>query len=194
MPQTFSLLSLFLPASMAWVIFFGYEYFYWKFFFPKFFTQHFFSKIFYSTFFFQNFLLNIFFPKFFFNFFFWALYSRCFLVCRANTDSMYLCCEKYDLQRAVEIGLSSRMMCEVLVFDSYCSHHTRRKKSNFFPLLHNILFIFFLHLRYFIEVLKFFSRWHLIAKCIKFFTRNTNTPIFLYDHSEASVKFVDFAY
>ena len=37
-----------------------------------------------------------------------------------------------------------------------------------------------------------FSRWQLIAKCIKF-SLEVDTPIFLYNHSEASVKFVDFA-
>ena len=37
-----------------------------------------------------------------------------------------------------------------------------------------------------------FSRCHLIAKCIKF-SLEVDTPIFLYNHSEASVKFVDFA-
>ena len=38
-----------------------------------------------------------------------------------------------------------------------------------------------------------FFRWYLIAKCIEF-RLEADTPIFLYDHSEASVKFVDFAY
>ena len=37
-----------------------------------------------------------------------------------------------------------------------------------------------------------FSRWHLIAKYIKF-SLEGDTPIFLYNHSEASVKFVEFA-
>ena len=37
-----------------------------------------------------------------------------------------------------------------------------------------------------------FSRWCLIAKCIKFWLE-VDTHIFLYNHSEASVKFVDFA-
>ena len=37
-----------------------------------------------------------------------------------------------------------------------------------------------------------FSRWYLIAKCIKFWLE-VDTPIFLYNHSEASVQFVDFA-
>ena len=37
-----------------------------------------------------------------------------------------------------------------------------------------------------------FSRWYLIEKCIKF-SLEVYTPIILYDHSEASVKFVDFA-
>ena len=37
-----------------------------------------------------------------------------------------------------------------------------------------------------------FSPWHLFAKCIKF-SLKVDTPIFLYNHSEASVKFVDFA-
>ena len=58
---------------------------------------------------------------------------------RKNGLFMYLCCEKYDMQQAVEIGLSSRVMCRALVFGSYCSHHTRRENSNFFPMMHNIL-------------------------------------------------------
>ena len=37
-----------------------------------------------------------------------------------------------------------------------------------------------------------FSRCYLIAKCIKF-GLEVDTPIFLYNHSEASVKFGDFA-
>ena len=37
-----------------------------------------------------------------------------------------------------------------------------------------------------------FSRWHLIAKYIKFWLK-IDMPIFLYNHSDASVKFVDFA-
>ena len=63
---------------------------------------------------------------------------------------------KYDIQQTVEIGLSSRDMCKVLFFGSYCSHHTRRAKFNFFPAPHNILLYFFRNLRYLIEVLEFF--------------------------------------
>ena len=37
-----------------------------------------------------------------------------------------------------------------------------------------------------------FSRWYLIAKCIKFWLE-VDTAIFLYNHSEARVKFVNFA-
>ena len=36
-----------------------------------------------------------------------------------------------------------------------------------------------------------FSRWYLITKWIKF-QPEVDIPIFLYNHSEASVKFVDF--
>ena len=36
-----------------------------------------------------------------------------------------------------------------------------------------------------------FSQWYLIAECIKFWLE-VDTPIFLYNHSEVSVKFVDF--
>ena len=32
-----------------------------------------------------------------------------------------------------------------------------------------------------------FSRWHLIAKCIKFLLE-VDTPVFLYSHSDASVN------
>ena len=37
-----------------------------------------------------------------------------------------------------------------------------------------------------------FSRWYLIAKCIKFWLK-VDTPIFLYNHNDATLKFVDFA-
>ena len=37
-----------------------------------------------------------------------------------------------------------------------------------------------------------FSRWYLIAKCTKF-QPEVDVTIFLYNHNEASVKFVDFA-
>ena len=82
--------------------------------------------------------------------------SRCLSIYRAKTDSMYLCHEKYDIQQAVGIKLSSRVMCKVLFFGSYCSHHTRREKFNFFPTPRNILLYFFRNLRYLIEVLKCF--------------------------------------
>ena len=49
--------------------------------------------------------------------------------------------EKYGMQQPIEIGLSSGVMCRVIAVGSYCSHHTRREKSNFSPLLHNILYI-----------------------------------------------------
>ena len=39
-------------------------------------------------------------------------------VYREKTDCMYLCYEKYDTQQAVEIGLSARVMCRVLVIGS----------------------------------------------------------------------------
>ena len=45
-------------------------------------------------------------------------------------------------------------------------NHTRREKSNFFPLMHNILF--FLESAIFKSSTQMFSRWDLIAKCIKF--------------------------
>ena len=41
------------------------------------------------------------------------------------------CYEKYNMQQAVEIGLPSRVI--VLVFGSYCSHHTRREKFDLSP-------------------------------------------------------------
>ena len=82
--------------------------------------------------------------------------SRCLSIYREKKDSMYLCHEKYDLQQAVEIELSSRVMCKVLFFGSYCSHYTRCENFNFFPTPHNILLYFFRNLRYLIEVLKCF--------------------------------------
>ena len=73
------------------------------------------------------------------------------MVYRDKTDSMYLCYEKYDIQQPVETELSSRVMCKVLFFGSYCLHHTRREKFIFCPAPH-----FFRNLRYLIEVLKCF--------------------------------------
>ena len=79
-----------------------------------------------------------------------------------------------------------------LFFGSYCSHHTRREKFNSFPATHNILFYFFSESAIFNWSTPRFSRWYLIGKCIKFWLE-VNTPIFLYNHSEASVTFIDFA-
>ena len=91
------------------------------------------------------FVINIFVLKYFFSniFFQFSLFQGFYLRClpvyqRQNGLFMYLWYEKYGMQQAVEIGLSSRVMCRVLVFGSYCSHHTRREKFNFSPLLHNI--------------------------------------------------------
>ena len=114
-----------------------------------------FSKIVYPKLF-PKFVFNIFFLKFLFKIFFWGLYSWCLPVYRDKTNSMYLCYEKYDIQQAVEIGLSSRVMCKVFFFNSYCSHYTRREKFNFLPAPSNILLYFYLNLRYLIDVLKCF--------------------------------------
>ena len=65
--------------------------------------------------FFFNIFSNIFFVIFF------SMFPR---LQRQNEPFMYLCSEKYDMQQAVEIGLSSRVMYNVLVFGSYCLHHT----------------------------------------------------------------------
>ena len=72
------------------------------------------------------------------------------------TGLPYLCYQKYDIQQAVDMGLTSHVMCKILVFGSYCSQHTRRKKSSFSLLRYNILLYFFWNLRYLIEVLKCF--------------------------------------
>ena len=70
-----------------------------------------------------------------------------------RTLCTYLCYEKYDIQRAVEIGLLSRV---IRYFGSYCSYHTRRKKFNSFPATNNILLYFVCNLLYLIEVFKRF--------------------------------------
>ena len=77
-----------------------------------------------------------------------------------------------------------------LFFGSYCSHHTRREKFISFPATHNILLFFFSESAICNWSTQMFSRWYLIAKCIKFWLE-VDTPIFLYNRSEASVKFVD---
>ena len=73
----------------------------------------------------------------------------------------------------------------------YCSHHIQPDKFNSFPATHNII-LYFSESAIFNWSTQMFSRWYLIAKSIKFWLE-VDTPIFLYNHSEASVKFVDFA-
>ena len=119
------------------VISFGSEYFCFQIFFPNF-CLKFGSKIFFRNIF-QFFFQHWFFQNFFFKFFFQSFFSMPHRLQEWNGLFMYLCYEKYDMQQAVEIGLSSRGMCRVLVFGSYCSYHTRRENFNFFPLLDNIL-------------------------------------------------------
>ena len=99
---------------------------FWKFSFTKFFFN-FFSKLFFE-FSFENLKKN-----FFFQIFFPGL--RCLAVYGNKTDTLSICNKKY-MQQAIEIGLSSLVMCRVLRFGLYCSHHTQREKSNFFPFLH----------------------------------------------------------
>ena len=107
-------------------------------------------KIFLQSFFLFFFLkfASKMFSTFFSNIFFCKCSSKMFLrvsplmpprLQRQNGLFMYLCYEKYDIEQAVEIGLSSCAMCKVLFFGSYCSHYTWREKSNFFPAPHIIL-------------------------------------------------------
>ena len=99
----------------------------------NFYYQHFCFEIF-SKIFFSKFFPTIIFSEFFFQIFFFHAFT---LDASPHAEIKrlfkYLWYEKYGMQQAVEIGLSSRVMCRVLVFGSYCSHHTRRKKS-IFPL------------------------------------------------------------
>ena len=88
----------------------------------------------FPRFFFSKFFPTIIFSEFFFQIFFFKAFT---LDASPHAEIKrlfkYLWYEKYGMQQAVEIGLSSRVMCRVLVFGSYCSHHTRRKKSIFSP-------------------------------------------------------------
>ena len=77
---------------------------------------------------------------------------------------------------------------KVLFFVSYCSITLDVKSS--IPSPQRI--IFFSESAIFNWSTQIFSRWRLIAKRIKFWLE-VDTPIFLYNHSETSVKFVDFA-
>ena len=180
---------------------FGCEYFCFVIYFSKIISSNFFPNFLHQNFcpkfFFQNFFLKFVFQKFLFNlkknFFLRASLSLPLRLQRQN--GLYVSVLwKIWYTEAVEMGLLSRVMSEALFFGSYCLHHTRREKFNFFPAPHNIrvLLYFFRNLRYSIEVLKCFSRWHLIAKYIKFWLE-VDTSIFLYNHSDASVKFGDFA-
>ena len=49
----------------------------------------------------------------------------------------------YLLQCYLPVCYLGAIPYRVFVFNSYCTHHTRRKKSIFFPLLHNIQFFDF---------------------------------------------------
>ena len=89
-------------------------------------------------FFYQYFCLKIFFFQFCFSIKGFTLDAS--PLTQQSGFFMYLCYEKYGMQQAVEIGLSSRVMCIILVFGSYCTLYTRREKSNFFPSLRNLLF------------------------------------------------------
>ena len=85
------------------------------------------------------------------------------------------------MQQAVEIGFLSRVMCKVLIFGSYCSHHTRREKSNFLPLVYNTLLCFFFFFGicdiklHYTNVFSMASNY----KMYSILTRSTNTSIFL---------------
>ena len=70
-------------------------------------------------------LLQIFFSEIFFQHFFSrASPSMPPRSKRQNGLLTYLCYEKNVMQQVVDIGLSSRVMCRILFFGSYCSHHT----------------------------------------------------------------------
>ena len=178
---------------------FGDEYLCLEFIFPKFFSkfffQNFFSRIFFSKFFFQNFFPNIFsenflktfstfvqnvflkicFPTFFQNFFFESFTVDASPFTKTKW-TLCICVMKNMISKRSKLDFSLVW----LFFGSYCSHHNRCEKFNSFPATHNILIYSFQNLLY------------LIAKCIKFWLE-VDTPIFLYNHSEASVKFVDYA-
>ena len=98
-----------------------------------------------------------------------------FAVCKRCANKVFacMCKEKYDIQQVVEIGLQSR----VIRYSSsiYTAHITLDVKSS-------------ARLNW---STKMFSRWHLIAEFI-IFSLEFGTLLFLYNHSEADVKFIDF--
>ena len=134
-----------------------------KFFIPKIKKKKKFPNIFFSTFFSQNFFSNLFSIFFFLNGF--SLDASPFT---ETKRTLCICVMKNMISKPSKLDFSL-----VWLFSgSYCSHHTRRKKFYSFSPTYNILLYFF-------------------QKCIEFWLE-VDTPILLYNHSEASVKFVDF--
>ena len=157
---------------------------------PKIFFQHFFPKFFFFIFF-PNFFFQKFIRAFFQNFFLRALLSMPSRLQRRNGIYLSVLWKIWYTASGRNWTLVS---CDkVLFFGLYCSHHTRRKTFNFFPATHNTnTIILFSESVIFNWSTQMFSRWYLIAKCIKFWLE-VDTPIFLYNPSEAGVKFVDCA-
>ena len=75
---------------------------------------------------------------------------------------------------------------------AHTAHITLDVKSSISSPHHKIYYYIFSESAIFNWSIQMFSRWHLIAKWIKFWLK-VDTPIFLYNHSDATVKFVDFA-
>ena len=142
-----------------------YKFWLWIFLFCNLFFQHFFSKVFVSKFFFEGFTLDA--SPF-------TETKRTFFICFMK-NMIY--------KQAVEIGLSSRVMVR---------YYFSKFKVQFLPRTAWYTIIFFSESAIFNCSTQIFSRWHLIAKCIKFWLE-VDTPIFLYNHSDARMKFVDFA-
>ena len=153
-----------------------------EFIFPTFFL----SKLF------SNFFFQIFFPTYFQNFFFGGFTLDAFPFAEIKR-TLCICVMKNMIRKRSKLDLS-------LVWLFFGSSHLFTSPAHITLDVKSLIpspqridpIIFFSESVIFNWSTQMFYRWYLIAKCIKFWLE-VDTPIFLYNHSEASVKFVDFA-
>ena len=141
--------------------------------FPKFLIQNFFSKISFHNFFFEGSTLD----------------ASPFI----ETKRTLCICVMKNMIYSKRSSLNFRLVwCVRYSFSAHTTHITLDVKSSISSPHRIILLYFFSKSAIFNWSTQMFSRWHLIAKCIKFWLK-VDTPIFLYNHSDTSVKFVGFA-
>ena len=142
--------------------------------------------------FFLNFFLNFVYQNFFSNLLKKFFFEGFTLDASPLTESKRtLPVMKNIIYSSKRSKLNFRLVWCVRYFSSaHTAHITRDESSISSP--HRIIYIiFFSESAIFKWSTQMFSRWHLIAKCIKCWLE-VDTPIFLYNHNDASVKFVEF--